>query len=283
MKAIKRKFQKDVLKVNKKGEVVYLTFPSLSGINFIKHGFSTRLGGVSEGMFSSMNFSYHRGDKKEAVAENFRRIARALEVKPENFVFTRQTHTANIRIVTEKDAGKGYHMPLDYEDTDGLITNVPGLVLSAFFADCVPIYLVDPVNKAIGLVHAGWRGSVKKIAVNAVHLMKEQYGTEPINIYGAIGPSICKECYEVGEDVKKELEQAFTTKQIKEILFPKTNGKFLLDLWKLNEIVLMEAGLSKSHIEVTDICTCCNPELLFSHRASMGKRGNMGAFLSIGK
>lgn len=281
MLKVKRKSKEEVLQINKKGELIYLSFPSLEKIDFIRHGFSTRIGGVSEGMFGTMNLSYHRGDRKEAVDENFRRLAKALEVDADQFVFSKQTHTTNIRIVTKEDAGKGFHKPLDYDDVDGLVTNLPGIVLATFFADCVPVFLVDPVHKAIGMIHSGWRGSVGKIAKKAVEVMNKEFGSEPKDIYAAIGPSICKECYEVSEDVKEEVEKAFQDKDIKDMIFPKGNGKYLLDLWKVNEVVLREAGILQNHIEVTDICTCCNPEFLFSHRASQGKRGNLGAFLSI--
>ena len=257
-----------------------LQFPALAETGMVKHCFTTRAGGVSEGMFSALNLSFTRGDNPEAVMENYRRVARALEVDFERIVCSDQTHTTNVRAVTEADAGKGLVRPKDYTDVDGLITDVPGLTLVTFFADCVPLYFVDPVHRAIGLSHSGWRGTVARMGQATLEAMKTQYGTCPEDVICAIGPSICQDCYEVSEDVAEEFQKEFPGNE-SEILIHKGNGKYQLDLWKANEIVLLDAGVRRPHLSVTDICTCCNPELLFSHRASHGKRGNLGAFLSL--
>ena len=257
-----------------------LQFPALTDTGIVKHCFTTSAGGVSAGMFSALNLSFTRGDDPEAVTENYRRVARALEVDFERIVCSDQTHTTNVRVVTETDAGKGLVRPKDYTDVDGLITDVPGLTLATFFADCVPLYFVDPVHRAIGLSHSGWRGTVARMGKATLEAMKRQYGTCPEDVICAIGPSICQDCYEVSEDVAEEFQKEFPGHE-EEILIDKGNGKYQLDLWKANEIVLLEAGVRPEHLSVTDICTCCNPELLFSHRASHGKRGNLGAFLSL--
>ena len=257
-----------------------LHFENLDQTGMVKHCFTTRMGGVSEGIFSSLNVSFTRGDKEEAVRENYRRIARAMDVDVTRFVFTDQTHTTNVRIVTEADAGKGIVCPRDYTDVDGLITNVPGLVLSTFFADCVPLYFVDVVHRAIGMSHSGWRGTVGRMGAKTLEAMRETYGTNPEDVICAIGPSICQDCYEVSADVAEAFAGEFPGHG-EEILEPKPMGKYQLDLWKANEIVLLEAGVLPEHLAVTDVCTCCNPEKLFSHRASHGKRGNLGAFLCI--
>lgn len=263
------------------GEVLYLTYPLLENIGIVKHGFSTRVGGVSKGVCSTMNLSFSRGDDENAVRENFRRMANALDVEEDCFVFSHQTHTTNVRKVTLDDKGKGLTRQLDYQDVDGLITNVPGLCLSTFYADCVPLYFVDPVHKAIGLSHSGWRGTVGKIGAVTVQKMQEEYGSKPEDIIAAIGPSICQDCYEVSEDVIVEFQNNFDEKYWKELYYKKENGKYQLNLWKANEIVLAEAGVLKEHIAVTNLCTCCNHEVLFSHRASKGKRGNLAAFLAL--
>ncbi len=260
--------------------VPLLKFHNLDATGIVKHGFTTRAGGVSEGIFASMNLSFTRGDDKEAVKENYRRLAAALEVSYENFVFTDQTHTTNIRKVTAEDAGKGLTRERDYKDIDGLITDVPGVVLSTFYADCVPLFFVDKVHHAIGLSHSGWRGTVAGMGCVTLEAMKREYGTKPEEVYCAIGPSICQDCYEVSEDVAEAFKAAFPGHE-KEILIEKGNQKYQLDLWKANEILLLEAGVKKEHLAVTNICTCCNFELLFSHRASNGKRGNLGAFLCL--
>lgn len=263
------------------GEVLYLTYPLLENTGIVKHGFSTRVGGVSEGVCSTMNLSFSRGDDENAVRENFRRMANALDVEEDCFVFSQQTHTTNVRKVTLDDKGKGLTRQLDYQDVDGLITNVPGLCLSTFYADCVPLYFVDPVQKAIGLSHSGWRGTVGKIGAVTVQKMREEYGSKPEDIIAAIGPSICQDCYEVSEDVIVEFQNNFDEKYWKELYYRKENGKYQLNLWKANEIVLAEAGILKEHIAVTNLCTCCNSEVLFSHRASNGKRGNLAAFMAL--
>ena len=260
--------------------VPLLHVPLLESTGMVKEGFSTRAGGVSEGIFSTMNLSFTRGDKREAVEENYRRIAQALDVDYGRFVFSDQTHTTNVLQVTEKDAGNGIIREREYPDIDGLITNVPGLVLTTFYADCVPLYFVDPVHRAIGLSHSGWRGTVNRMGQVTIERMQEAYGTDPADLICAIGPSICQDCYEVSEDVTEQFAAAFPEHEA-ELFYRKENGKYQLNLWRANEIVLTEAGVKPEHLAVTDICTCCNPKNLFSHRASHGKRGNLAAFLCL--
>lgn len=257
-----------------------LQFPSIARTGIVRHCFTTRAGGVSSGIFSTLNLSFTRGDDPEAVRENYRRVAASLGADYEKIVCSDQTHTTNVRVVTEEDAGKGVIRPRDYTDVDGMITNVPGLVLAAFFADCVPLYFVDPVHRAIGLSHSGWRGTSARMGRETLLRMRETYGTKPQDVICAIGPSICQDCYEVSEDVAEVFRNEFSGYE-EEILLDKKNGKYQLDLWRANEIVLLEAGVQQKHLSVTDLCTCCNPKLLFSHRASHGKRGNLGAFLSL--
>lgn len=265
--------------------VEYLTFPLLENTGMVRHLFSTRIGGVSQGIWSSMNLSFTRGDEEEAVAENFRRMARVMGGTPWDFVCSDQTHTVNIRKVTEADRGKGVVRPRDYTDVDGLITDVPGLILSTFYADCVPLYFVDVTRRAIGLSHAGWKGTAGRIGNATLAAMREAFGTRPEEVYAAIGPSICQDCYQVGEEVAEKFGALFSRKEQREQVLQKGGepGKYQLDLWKSNWYLLLEAGILPDHLAITDVCTCCNPEYLFSHRASKGKRGNMGAFLAIAK
>ncbi|WP_367271582.1 peptidoglycan editing factor PgeF [uncultured Eubacterium sp.] len=261
-------------------QVPLFHFPLLDQTGEVRHCFTTRYGGVSEGIFSSLNLSFNRGDVKEDVEENYRRVAEILGTDCAHLVCSDQTHTTNVRLVTKADAGKGVISPRDYTDVDGLITDIPGLTLVTFYADCVPLYFVDPVHHAIGLSHSGWRGTVARMGKCTLEAMHEAFGTEASDVYCAIGPSICQDCYEVSEDVAEQFMQVFPGHE-SELLIDKGNGKYQLDLWKANEIVLLDAGVQKAHLEVTDVCTCCNPELLFSHRASHGKRGNLGAFLCL--
>lgn len=261
--------------------VTWLTYPAFEQFKDIVHGFSTRLGGVSKGIYASMNLSFTRGDEDAAVRENYRRFAAALGFSEKDIVTSDQTHTANVRIVTDEDRGNGITKPRPYTDVDGMITNVRGLVLATFYADCVPLYFIDPVHHAIGLSHSGWRGTVSKIGAVTVKKMQETYGTDPKDVYAAIGPSICQDCYEVSEDVIQEFQNSFAPEHWKTLFYKKENGKYQLNLWEANKIIFMETGITENHISMPGICTCCNPKFLFSHRASHGKRGNLGAFLGL--
>lgn len=264
------------------GDIEYLTFPSFTETALVEHLFTTRLGGVSEGVCSTMNLSFDRGDKPEAVVENFNRIGKLLHGNLEDFVFSHQTHTNNIRKVTIEDKGIGLQKPLSYQNIDGMITNEEGIILSTFYADCVPLFFLDPIHKAIGLAHSGWKGTTLRIGSKILEEMKFDFGTNPEDVLVAIGPSICVDCYEISKDVAVEFEKSFTTQQIKKgILQSKKNEKYQLDLWLANKEILIESKVKEANICVTDICTCCNSDYLFSHRATNGKRGNLGAFLSL--
>ncbi len=264
--------------------VPLLKFPLLDDKcgDIVMHCFSTKKGGVSEGIFESMNLSFVRGDDERSVSENFRRIALAFDSRPENIVSSNQTHTTNVIEVTRKHAGNGIVRANEFVDVDGMVTNEPGLILATFYADCVPLYFVDTENKAIGLSHSGWRGTVGRIGRETIKLMSERYGTKPEKLICAIGPSICVDCYEISREVADEFAKEFP-EYVDIILKDKGNDKYLLDLWKVNEIVLTEAGVKKENIAVTNICTCCNDKFLFSHRATNGRRGNLGAFLMLKK
>ena len=281
MEFVRKKQNTELLEQEKNG-VRYLQFPAFSETGVCRHLFSTRIGGVSTGDLGTMNLSYSRGDKKENVDENFRRIAEVLDSDVKNFVLSQQTHTTNVRVVTNEDRGKGVIEELDYTDVDGLITNVPGVVLATFYADCVPLYFVDPVKKVIGLSHSGWRGTVNKMGKVTVDTMVKEYGCNRADILAAIGPSICVDCYEVSRDVADAFAEAFMgADNLDKIVRPKSEEKAMLDLWQANYAVFLEAGIEPEHITLPDICTACNKELLFSHRASNGKRGNLGAFLML--
>lgn len=262
-----------------KGEVTYVTFPLLQKEGLI-HGFSTRLGGVSKGYFSSMNLSFQRGDREEDVRENYKRIGKAIGFSPENLVFSDQIHEDTIYSVTKDDCGKGYTKEL-LKGNDGLVTNERQVPLVTFYADCVPIFFYDPVKEVIGMAHSGWRGTVKRIGCKMLSKMQTEYGSKVEDILVVIAPSICKDCYEISEDVANEFK-----KEMKEIptelyLEEKGNGKYQLDLWKVNEEMFLRAGVQREHLAVTDLCTCCNTELFFSHRASEGKRGNLAGFMML--
>lgn len=278
---IKYKDQQQVLTMVERKGVPYLSFPLLERIGMVQHGFSTRLGGVSTGIFDSMNLSFVRGDREEAVQENYTRISAAIGIEKKNIVCSKQTHTTHVMGVGSEHAGNGVLYENQLEDIDGMITNVPGLCLTTFYADCVPLYFVDPVKKVIGLSHSGWKGTVGKIGAVTIQKMKAEYGCHSEDIYAAVGPSICQDCYEVSEDVIEAFKSAYQESEWEALFYKKENRKYQLNLWKANEIILLENGILPEHIAVTNVCTCCNPELLFSHRASQGRRGNLGAFLAL--
>ena len=275
------KNEKNIFIQREENGVPYLSFAALEETGLVVNGFSTRLGGASKGKYATMNFAWNKGDDPADVLENYTRMAKALGVDRDRMVASQQTHTTNVRLVTEEDAGKGVVRERDYTDVDGLITNVPDLTLATFYADCVPLYFVDPVKKVIGLSHSGWRGTVGKIGKVTVEAMKREFGSNPEEIYTAVGPSICQDCYEVSEDVIVQFEEQFKKEDHKDLFYKKENGKYQLNLWKANELVFLEAGIKPEHITMPGICTCCNPNFLFSHRASHGKRGNLAAFLGL--
>lgn len=261
----------------------YLTFPGFSALEGISHLCSTRRGGVSEDCYESMNLSFVRGDRPEAVAENFRRIAACFGATPQDIICTDQTHTTNIRITGRADAGKGVTRPCDYTDIDGLLTNEPGVILSGYYADCVPLLFADPVKRVIGVAHSGWRGTVGQIGAKMIRLMQETYGTDPSDLHAVIGPSICKDCYEVSADVIDRIRANFPEAYWPDFFTRKDmpEEKYQLDLWAVNRRILLDGGIPENQLEITDLCTCCNPDYLFSHRASHGKRGNIGMFVRL--
>ena len=267
-----------------KNGVTYMAFESFEKAG-VKHGFSTRLGGVSEGVYSSLNLRFEHGDETENVRENFKRIAGALDISCENMCFSKQTHTTNVLIVDKSMAGNGIVRANQLNDIDGLITNEKDLPLVTFHADCVPLFFYDPVCKVVAAAHSGWRGTVGKIGKVVIEKMNENFGSNPIDIICGIGPSICKDCYEVSKDVADAFRESFGEDAYR-ILRPSTfnpddKNKFMLDLWEACRLALLEAGVKEEHIEVTDYCTRCNLELFYSHRVMGNERGSMAAFISL--
>lgn len=268
--------------VNKNG-LPCLVFNGWERYGFQDHLFTTREGGVSEGIYASLNLGFRRGDEPERVLRNYGRVAQALGGTVEDMVCSDQTHTANIRIVTAQDRGKGVVLPRDYTDIDGLLTNEPGIILGCLFADCVPLFLLDPVERVVGICHSGWRGTVAQIGAVAVEKMEKTYGCLQKNIVAGIGPSICGDCYEIGGDVAEEFMRFSFRHAIlkKDSVGNGEEQKYHLNLWEANRRILLGAGLLEQNIYVTNLCTCCNREHMFSHRGSGGKRGNLGAFIRI--
>lgn len=266
--------------LNKNGSVAYLTHNNLSKIDFINHAFSTRLGGVSTGEFSSMNLSFGRGDSNENVIQNYKLFCTAAGFDYNTLVSSKQDHHTIVRRVSRDDVGIGIWKPADMESVDGLITNQRGVTLVTHYADCTPLFFVDTANKAVGLAHGGWRGTVAGIAYITIQRMIEEFGTNPDNLICAIGPAISKCCYEVDEPVYEQFNK-LTQLSRADFITPKANGKYIIDLLEVNKQFMQLAGVREENISVGDVCTMCNSELLFSHRASKGKRGGMVAMMCI--
>ena len=268
----------ETVTINNINDLWYITFPKLSACGMVKHAFSTRLGGVSEGHFSSMNLSFTRGDSFRNVEENYRRICSAVGINISHLVLSRQTHTSNVLCVDESHRGTGYTKP-SFEDIDGLITNKPGVCLVTQYADCTPLLFCDPVKKVIATSHAGWRGTVKKIGAVTVEKMKTEFGCDPSDIIAAIGPCIGKCCYEVDDPVYNEFLNLGIS--LDDIITPTTENHYMLDLKEANKRILINSGVKEENIDVADICTCCESDVLFSHRATAGKRGNLAAIIEL--
>ena len=260
--------------------VPYLTYNSLSEIKIIRHAFTTRLGGVSEGEFTSMNMAFNRGDDPDRVTENYRRFCSSAGFDFNTLVASAQDHHTFVRAVTKDDIGVGITRPRDMESVDALITNERGVTLVTYYADCTPLFFVDTKNKAVGLAHAGWRGTVGRIGEKVIKKMAELYGTDPKKIFAAVGPAISVCCYEVDEPCAAQflaLDDLSTDK----FVFPKDGGKYMVDLIDANRQILHAAGVPEENITVSDLCTCCNSGLLWSHRATKGHRGTMSAFMCL--
>lgn len=268
--------------VKENAGVTYITFPKLEQYNHeMLHGFSTRLGGVSKEHLGSMNLSFTRGDDVDTVMENHRRFAKALGYDESKLVFSNQVHLTNFYKATKDDCGKGITRKSDILEIDGLVTDEPGVPLITFYADCVPLFFYDPVKQVIAMAHSGWKGTVERIGEKMISYMGTEYDSKPEDIVCAIAPSICQACYEVSEDVALRFLEVFGDRYGDELLYKKENGKYQLNLHKSCEVTLLDAGILPEHLDITDICTCCNPEFLFSHRASNGMRGNLAGVMML--
>lgn len=239
----------------------------------LPHGFSTRMGGVSMGIFRSMNLAMSRGDAPENVAENVRRFCAASGCKRESLVITRQIHECYIHPV-EQLMGDALEIGAPC-DCDGLMTDLPGVTLMAFSADCIPLLLHDPVRGAIAAVHAGWRGTANRIAAIAVQRMTEHYGCKPSDIRVAIGPGISACCFETDADVPQAMDWA------KSCCIERSIGRFSVDLKGANALALQQAGILPEHIAISDACTMCQSDLLWSHRKTKGERGCLAAAIML--
>lgn len=259
--------------VNHSGDLEYLTSPLLADT---PHCFSTRFGGVSEGALASLNLGVHRGDKPANVLENYRRLGEAVGFDPKRTVFTKQIHSDIIERVGVSDCGRGLIVPVE-NGCDGLVTNEPEVVLTVFSADCTPVLLYDPVAKAVGAVHAGWRGTVAAIAAKAVERMAAEFGSKPENIRAAIGPCISQCCFETDRDVPEAMLNAFGDAAKEAIR--ETGSKYYVNLKALNALALTRAGVRQ--IDIATECTACEPNRFWSHRRVGNARGSLAAMILL--
>ena len=244
------------------------------------HGISTRHGGVSKGAFDSLNLGLHVEDELNDVRRNRDIFFEGLELPKGQGTTCQQVHGSKVVKITKAQAGSGmYEFDESIRDADGLITNEPGIPLMLFFADCTPILIADPVKKAIGVAHGGWRGTVASIGAKTVELMVKEYGSRPEDLLAGIGPAIGPCCYEVGAEVIKQFRDAFPDFYDKIII--DENGGQHLNLWKANQLQLIKAGIKPENIDVAGVCTACNHRQFFSYRADNGKTGRIAAVLSI--
>ena len=248
-------------------------------LNDVPHGFSTRKGGVSPAPWDSLNLRPGQGDGPEKLRENYRRFFAALGLDETRAVLSQQTHTANIRTVTAEDAGKGLLRPRDYTDVDALITNVPGLPLTVFSADCGILLLHDPVHHAIGAIHAGWRGCAAGIVEKTVQAMTQAFGTQPKDLLAAVGPCIGPCCFETDQDVSDAMTAALGAQAAP--LMQRRGVKWHVDLAGLNRQWLLRAGVLPDHVETCGLCTACHPDLFWSHRKMGQARGSQIAMAAL--
>ena len=263
------------------GPVVSVKFPSFEETGLVRHLFSTRRGGVSSGNRAAMNLGFGRGDNAETVYENFRRLSFISGIYPGDMVFSDQVHGDRIMEVGPMERGQGLIRPRTMSDVDALVTNRREVCLTTFHADCPAVFLLDPIKKAIGLAHSGWRGTALEISRHTVEKMGELYGSRPEDILAGISPSIGPCCFEVGEDVSGVFEALFS-EHLDEVVLPSPKeGKSQVNLWKAITYSLLDAGLKPENITVTDLCTKCQEEYFYSHRRMGNDRGTMAAFLEL--
>lgn len=263
-----------------KNGINYYTFEPLNIYNNIVHGFSTRIGGTSLKPYATLNLGLHVGDKKEDVIKNRERFCNCLGFSLSDTVSLKQVHGNKIFVINEKARGLG---SISYEDAlgsgDGIITNIPGILLMTYYADCVPIYLYDPVTNSIGLAHAGWKGTVLKIAKTIVEQMSATFGAKPVNCIAIIGPSIGQCCYQVDNTVIEQVKKSFN--RWNELFSQLDEHNAYLNLWLANKISLLESGLLNKNIHISNLCTSCLEDHFFSHRRDKGKTGRMTAAIAI--
>lgn len=239
----------------------------------IIHGFTSKSGGVSNGKITGLNLGFRVKDDEKSVMQNYRLVADDLSFDLSRAVLSKQTHTDNIRIVTEDDIGKGIVRHSDIEDTDALITNIPNIPLVIFAADCMPVLMYDKKKSVIAAIHSGWRGSIKGIAPKCIKMMSENFGSAPKDIVAAIGPCIGPCCFEFGPEAEKLFPEKYRSVT--------SRGKYMINLWDYNRDRLIEAGFSDDNIDISRICTACNSDKFYSYRTHKEKTGRLAGIIML--
>lgn len=254
--------------------VPYLSIPAFQDMRFIVAAVSTRIGGVSQNPYYSLNLGYHVGDAHESVAENRRRFCSKLAIEVGSLVISQQIHGNTTTVINDSHKGHGAYGHEDaISSTDGIITESRGVALAVLTADCVPVMVVDPLRKAIGIAHAGWRGALSMIAAKTVLKMRDTFGTEPADCLVALGPSIGLCCYKAGEDVISQFQRVFGPAICV--------AKDRLDLQLAVQLQLAGVGVEKSNISSSRLCTTCNRDLFYSYRAEGGRTGRMMSVIML--
>jgi len=262
------------------GEIKFCTFTHFNSTGLVVHGFTCRTGGVSTGPYASLNTAFHVGDSSANVLMNRELVCRALGMDAGKLVAGTQVHGDGVRVVEKRDLGRGALCSEDsFPDTDALITGQRGVPISSYYADCVPVFVLDPVKKAVAVSHAGWKGTALRIACRTVEKMKAAFGTDPADCLAGIGPSIGPCCYEVDETVAGRFRENFVYWD--ELVVPASPGKWRLNLWEFNRRILLEAGVKSGNIVTAAICTSCRNDLFFSYRAQGGTAGRAAALIML--
>jgi YfiH family protein len=246
----------------------------------LRAGFTTRTGGSSVPPFFSFNFGLHVGDNAQNVIENRRQLCRHLDFPFDYWTCAEQVHDNKVVVVDHLQRGRGRTDAADaIPDTDGLITANTNILLTSFYADCVPLLFISPRQRIIGVAHAGWKGTNKNIAKQMINTFKDKFQITQGDIKVAIGPSIGGCCYEVDDRVAEPLSAMIKPEVRNNYLLPTTHGKYMADLKKINHHLLVEAGVPEDNVVVSSWCTACRTDLLFSHRKEQGKTGRMAAYV----
>ncbi len=263
-------------RLHQHGSLQYYTIDAFEQTGLVKHCFTTRHGGVSGNEYASMNLRMNCSDDRNNVLKNYDIICKEIGVNYQNLVCSNQVHDDKIYTAEKKDMGKGIVRPSDIESADGLICREAGVPICTVFADCVPLYFLDPQKRVIALSHSGWKGTVKRIGQKTIQKMHDEYGCQPDDILAAVGPSIGVCHFEVGDEVAEVFDREFGASVVQ-----RYRKSYHVDLQKAVLMQFDEAGLKREHVTCADICTYCNSDLLFSHRATGGRRGNLAAIMEL--